>query len=88
MALEQGVDERLDWTVDWKKALKGGDTLASVEWLVDGLTVGGQTSNGTTCSAFLSGGEAGRTYAVKCKITTTYGRIYNRRFKLNIVAEP
>lgn len=71
-------DAVLDYACDWSAWLSG-DTIASSTWTVpDGLTEGTgdyeSTHTATEALVWLSGGTAGRTYAVTNRITTTEGR--------------
>jgi hypothetical protein len=80
----------LDYTRDWAAwlAASAGDTLASVVWTITGqdssLTVSAQTNTTTAATVKLSGGTAGYTYGVACKITTAGARIDERTFYVKV----
>ena len=64
----------LDYAVDWTDWLGAGEGIASTTWTATGLTVGTgayvPTESGGVTTVWLSGGTAGTTYTVECKITT------------------
>lgn len=77
-------DATLDYTLDWSTWL-GADTIASVAWtLPSGITLETQSNTTTTATAWISGGSAGVTYRVTCRITTAGSRIDDRSFRLNV----
>ena len=66
------LDYTFDWT-DWlASADEPDDTIASVVFAIAGstATVGTVVNNGTTATAWVSGGAVGETAALSCKITT------------------
>ena len=72
-----------NFTVDWSDWLAVTDTIASVVWTVGtGLTEEATSNTTTTATIQLSGGTAGETYTVECKITTTNGETDERTFKI------
>ena len=72
----------LDYGVDWATWL-GADTIASVTWVVPaGLTLVSQSNTTTVAYVWLSGGTAGTTYQVVCRVTTAGGRIDDRTLEL------
>ena len=72
----------LDYAVDWSEWL-GGDPIASVIWSVPaGITKTLQTQTDTRATAWLSGGTAGQSYAIGCRITTQAGRTAERSFRV------
>lgn len=75
-------DATLDYGIDWSEWL-GADTIASVTWVVPaGLTKESQSNTTTAAYAWLSGGTAGETYPVVCRITTAAGRIDDRTLEI------
>ena len=76
----------LDFDVDWSVAFDSwlnGDTIASVVWTVAaGLTLNSQANTTTVAKVWLSGGAAGTTYSVACKITTAAVRTDERTFRV------
>ena len=64
-------DAQLDFSVDWSDWFTGEEEIASVTWTVEtGLTNVTTSYTGTTATIWLSGGKAGRSYKVACRITT------------------
>ncbi len=80
-------DATLDYTVDWSEYLLPiEDTIATVTWVPDaGLTVVSQSNTTTTATAFVSGGTAGETLTLTCRITTAGGRTDDRSINLTII---
>jgi hypothetical protein len=77
----------LDYTVDWSDWLAAGETLASVTWTVPaGLTQADAAQTATQAQIWLTGGTAGASYTVACRVTTSAGRI-DERSMLIAVAE-
>ncbi len=81
--VEQLAGSELDYTLDWSESLEADDEIASVEWTADaGLTVDRKSHGGLLATAWLSGGLAGRSYAVRCAVTTASGRMDSKVFRL------
>ena len=75
----------LDYSFDWEDWL-GSDTIDSVTWtLQSGITLDDDTNTTTMATATISGGTAGSTYKVECKIETTAGLIDERSFYIKVV---
>lgn len=77
----------LDYAVDWAKVLAelGGDTIATTTWTVPaGLIGGAEDASGEVRTKFISGGTAGTSYAVGCRITTAGGRTIDRTVLLDV----
>jgi hypothetical protein len=73
----------LPYSIDWTDWLAAGDTLASAVWTVSsGLTKGTESLTSTAATVRLSGGTAGGTYLVACKVTTALGYTDERSFRL------
>lgn len=93
--IEKDPHGTLDYSVAWSTWLDG-DTIASATWTVGaGLTINSQTINAsavtidgvshpanTVATAWLSGGTAGQSYTVACRITTAGGRTDERTFRV------
>ena len=72
----------LDYTLDWTKWLDG-DTIDTATFTVpDGLTLDDSTNDTVLATAWLSGGTAGTSYVVRCRITTAGGRTEDRSFTI------
>jgi hypothetical protein len=73
----------LDYEVDWSEWLESTETLSSATWTVPtGLTSTDTDIGDTTATVWLSGGTAGTTYEVACKVVTTAGRTAERSFRV------
>jgi hypothetical protein len=70
----------LDYALDWSRWLPAGETLGAVVWTVpEGLELVEQSETGTLATVVLSGGTAGETYRIGCRITTTPGGLEDER---------
>ena len=79
------LDYVLDWGADGDSYLDGDTITGTPVWVVpSGLVLEAQSNTTTTTTAWLSGGTAGTTYRVACKITTAGGRIAERSFDLRV----
>lgn len=95
--IEKDANAVLDYHVCWADWLDG-DTIASVTWTVQsGLTKDSQSVNAspvtidgtahaanTVATAWLSGGTAGQTYSVACRVVTAGGRTDERTFRVRV----
>lgn len=83
---KQGINEHLDYSIDWDRVLVGLETLSSADWTVPApLTSDNPSILGTLTTIFLAGGVVGRTYEISCEVTTSAPRTFERAFKLKIV---
>ncbi len=72
-----------DYVVNWADALDEGDALSSVTWVMpDGITKDSQSKTDTTATIWLSGGTAGETYEIICRVVTTMARTFDQTMKL------
>lgn len=72
----------LDYTLDWTKWLDG-DTIDTATFTVpNGLTLDDSTNDTVLATAWLSGGTAGTSYVVRCRITTAGLRTEDRSFTI------
>jgi hypothetical protein len=72
------LDYKLDWT-SWLAL----DTLLTVTWSVpQDLVKTTQANDQYTSTIWLSGGRAGTSYTVECRVTTLGGRTEERSFKV------
>jgi len=80
-------DATLDYTFNWLPWLAPiSDTITDVEWVPDeALTVESSSNTTARATAFVSGGTAGETLRLTCRITTAGGRIDDRTIILKIV---
>lgn len=76
-------DENLDYSIDWSRLLGTGETITAALWtLQTGIAGGGDQVAGSVTQKFISGGTAGTTYMVSCRITTSMDRIFDRSFRI------
>ncbi len=74
----------LDYKVDWATWLST-DTIATVAWTVPtGITQTSTSNTTTTATIWLSGGTAGTTYEIVCRITTAGGRTDDRTIGIRV----
>lgn len=70
-----------DWVLNW--TLDDADEIDTVTWTVPaGLTKNSQSETASAATIWLSGGTAGETYSLLCRITTTGGRTFDQTVKL------
>lgn len=93
-------DETLDYSLDWSRALEGGETIESVSWyIVDttntkvsfgiGTTVNSlknstQSNTSTVATIYLQDGLDNQEYQLYCSILTTGSRVKERSVKIRI----
>lgn len=78
-------DATLDYVWNWADWL-GADTITGTPTFTvpSGLTKTAQSNTTTTATAWISGGTAGTTYDVACKIVTAGGRTDERTIKITV----
>ena len=77
-------DEVLDFEVDWTARLDG-DTISAVTWTVPvGLTKTAQNLADPIAIVWLSGGTAGQSYEIGCRVETAGGRTYDETISLPV----
>jgi hypothetical protein len=93
---EKDPEEVLDFQFDFKPLTNGvsgaksdyletGETITSQTVTADtGLTVDSSSESGGAVTVFLSGGTAGRSYRVVCKIVTSGLRTARRSFLVEV----
>lgn len=77
-----------DYPFNWARwlTLSGGDTIASVVWILDSpLAKVSESFTATTATVFISGGLAGTILKITCRITTAGGRVEDRTIYLKVV---
>lgn len=73
-----------DYAVDWGPWLNG-DTIQSVTWTVPaGISKTDEEIVGTQAVIWLSGGTAGTTYSIVCRVVTAGGRTDERTVKVKV----
>ena len=76
---ERDPDSVLDWAWDWSAWLAEGEQITEATVIADdGLTVSDPIRDGAVVTVWVSGGEAGQTYRMTCRVTTSQGRIDDR----------
>lgn len=74
-------DAVLDYGFDWSTWLASGETISTSVWDVPtGITEGNKEKGDTSTKIWLSGGEAGETYTIANKVTTSAERTDERSF--------
>lgn len=93
-------DETLDYSIDWSRSLKDGETISSVQWfvddengvktriesteLVDGLQHVVQTNTNTVATVYLGLGTNNKEYKITCRIVTSESLTLERTVVLRI----
>jgi len=76
----------LDYTFDWSDWLATGETISSYTVTAQtGLTKDSDSQADGVVTYWLSGGTAGTTYRVECKIVTSAGRTDERTMWIKVV---
>ena len=98
--IAKDADAVLDYHMAWSDWL-AGDTIASVVWTVptglvknsQSINAGGPTTidgvvhpSSTLATVWLSGGVAGETYLVACRVVTAGGRTDERSFRVAVAS--
>ena len=79
-------DAVLDFVFDWSSWLATGETISSRTVTVEtGITKVSDTSASGKVTAWLSGGTAGTTYDVACKIVTSASRTDERTMLIRVI---
>jgi hypothetical protein len=86
--IEKDPAALLDYSIDWGAAstlggpwLQTGETVSAHVWTVPaGIIKDHQADANTISTLWLSGGTAGTSYTVTCKVTTSAGRTDERSF--------
>jgi diaminopimelate epimerase len=74
----------LDYKIDWTTWLST-DTIATATWTVPaGITQASATNTTTAATIWLSGGTAGTTYEVVCRVVTSGGRTDDRTIGIRV----
>ena len=77
---EAVLDYQIDWT-DWLDS----DTISTSVWTVPaGITKDSDSKTTEVSTIWLSGGTAGQTYAIECKITTAGSRTDERTIYIEV----
>ena len=74
----------LDYEFDWSEWLALGETISSVTVTATGVTLDSSPNDTSSVTAWVSGGTAGTTATVACRITTTMSRVDERTITLRI----
>ena len=74
----------LDYAFDWSSWLASGETISTETLTGSGVTVDSSSESDGVVTAWISGGTAGQTATVACKIVTSASRTDERTIKLKI----
>lgn len=81
---EKDPDETIDFAFNWA-AFLGTDTIATATFsLPDGLTQVSTSNTTKTATIFVSGGTAGYSYRITCRITTAGGRTKDKTIRIKV----
>lgn len=76
---------KLDYGFDWSNWLASGETISASVWTVPtGITEESDQRGDDSVTVWLSGGTAGESYTIACKITTSASRIDERSFVVQV----
>ena len=79
------VQAVLDFTFDWTAWLAVSETISTATiTLASGITQNSQATVGPKVTVWLSGGTAGTTYTVACRIVTSQGRTDERTMRIAV----
>jgi hypothetical protein len=78
-------DAKLDYGFDWDDWLASVESISTVNWSVpEGLTKVSEQDSGSVAKVWISGGTVGTEYTVRCRLTTSAGRIDDRSFIIEV----
>lgn len=78
----------LDYRIDWSRRLDNGDTISTAVFSLEtaaGLAIQSQSKTDTTATVWLTGGTAGETAEILCRIVTAEARQMDQSVPLAIV---
>lgn len=76
----------LDYVFDWTVWLEDSETIFTETVTAQtGITLDSSAVQDGTVVCWLSGGTAGSTYRVECKITTSAGRTDERTIRVRVI---
>jgi len=83
---EKDPDAVLDYAFDWSDWLGSGETIETVTITVSsGITKDSDTESDGVVIIWLSGGTAGTSYTVACKIVTSSSRTDERSITIMVI---
>ncbi len=80
---EQDPDDITDYAFNWGGWL-GGDTIASSEFILDGLTEVSSSVSGAVTQIFVSGGACGTVYHITNRVVTDGGRRRDKTIAIRV----
>lgn len=86
-SFKKSTDARLDYIFDWSQWLGDGETIVSESVMVpNGITLDDEeiTDAGTSVTAWLTDGTAGKSYSVTCHIVTSGAREDERTIRIDV----
>lgn len=76
---------KLDYGFDWSSWLASGETITDSLWTIPtGITKVSDQKDDDSVTVWLSGGTAGESYKIACKVTTSASRIDERSFVVQV----
>jgi hypothetical protein len=79
-------DAVLDYAFDWADEWLEDDTIASYSINVPtGITVDSDSDTAGVVTVWLSGGTAGESYTVTCRVVTDAGRTDDKSMHFNVI---
>lgn len=74
-----------DYTITWSDRIPAGDTITASTWSGDtGLTLSDPSFTDNTTTIWVAGGDASFLYRVVNTVTTTQGRIAERKLLIRV----
>lgn len=84
--LFKGAASVLDYPFDWRDWLANeSDSIGSQECTAVGVVLDSSSHAGGIVTPWVSGGTAGTTATITCKITTVDDRVETRTYRLKII---
>jgi hypothetical protein len=77
-------DAVLDYQFDWSRWLQPAETISAHTATVTGATRDSSAHSDTSVTVWVSGGTAGTTATVACRITTSANRVDERTVALQV----
>lgn len=94
LTIQKDTEAVLTYTFDWSEWLPQGDSIASVDYIVQArandpdplVLVNTGVESGTMTFIKLRDGQEGKIYTVSAKVTTNDGLIDRRNFRVKVLA--
>lgn len=84
---QKDPDDVLDYSMTW--TLPAGDAIDTATWAIDAapdaaMQIDSQALVGTVPTVWVSGGAAGQSYRLRCRVVTNGGRTFDRTYLINV----